>query len=145
MKDTLQAGMTFRFEYEIPETKTVPHLYPESDMFREMPAVLATGYMVGLMEWACIEALRPHLDWPREQSLGTHVDFSHLAATPPGLTVTVDVRLDTIDGRKLRFSVSAHDGVDKITEGTHERVVIDAARFNAKIDDKARTAEPRQR
>ena len=145
MKDTLQAGMTFRFEYEIPETKTVPHLYPESDMFREMPAVLATGYMVGLMEWACIEALRPHLDWPREQSLGTHVDFSHLAATPPGLTVTVDVRLDTIDGRKLRFSVSAHDGVDKITEGRHERVVIDAARFNAKIDEKARTAEPRQR
>ena len=141
MKDTLQAGMTFRFEYKIPETKTVPHLYPESDMFREMPAVLATGYMVGLMEWACIEALRPHLDWPREQSLGTRVDFSHLAATPPGLTVTVDVRLDSIDGRKLRFSVSAHDGVDKITEGTHERVVIDAARFNAKMDEKARAVQ----
>jgi fluoroacetyl-CoA thioesterase len=145
MKDTLQAGMTFRFEYRIPETKTVPHLYPESDMFREMPAVLATGYMVGLMEWACIEALRPHLDWPREQSLGTHVDFSHLAATPPGLTVTVDVHLDSIDGRKLCFSVSAHDGVDKITEGTHERVIIDAARFNAKIDEKTRAAEPGQR
>lgn len=144
MKETLQAGMTFRFEYRIPENKTVPHLYPESDMFREMPAVLATGYMVGLMEWACIEALRPHLDWPREQSLGTHVNFSHLAATPPGLTVTVDVRLDSIDGRKLRFSVSAHDSVDKITEGTHERVVIDAARFNDKIAEKARAVRRNQ-
>lgn len=138
MKDSLHPGLTFQFRFEIPETKTVPHLYPESDLFREMPEVLATGYMVGLMEWACIEALRPHLDWPKEQSLGTRVNFSHLAATPPGFTVTVDVRLDRIEGRRLFFSVSAHDGVDRITEGTHERVIIDAARFNSKIKQKAR-------
>ena len=138
MKDTLRPGLTFRFQFEIPATKTVPHLYPESGMFREMPEVLATGYLVGLMEWACIEALRPHLDWPREQSLGTHVDFSHLAATPPGFTVTVEVKLEKIEGRKLAFSLSAHDGVDLISEGTHERVVIDAARFNSKIEQKAR-------
>jgi fluoroacetyl-CoA thioesterase len=93
-----------------------------------------------LLEWACIEALKPHLDWPREQSLGTHVDFSHLAATPPGLTVTVEVRLDKVEGRKLTFMVSAHDGVDRITEGRHERHVIDAARFNAKVAEKARPA-----
>lgn len=105
-------------------------------MFREMPEVLATGYLVGLMEWACIEALRPHLDWPREQSLGTHVNLSHVAATPPGLTVTVDVRLDRIEGRRLFFTLSAHDGVDKISEGTHERVVIDAERFKAKVAEK---------
>jgi fluoroacetyl-CoA thioesterase len=112
-------------------------------MFREMPEVFATGYLVGLLEWACIEAMRPHLDWPREQSLGTHVNFSHLAATPPGLTVTVDVRLDKVDGRKLTFSITAHDGVDKITEGTHERVVIDSARFAARLTEKARGASPR--
>jgi len=109
-------------------------------MFREMPEVLATGYLVGLVEWACIEALRPHLDWPREQSLGTHVDFAHLAATPPGLTVTVDVRLDKIEGRNLTFSISAHDGVDRISEGTHERVIIDSARFTAKVAEKAKRA-----
>jgi len=109
-------------------------------MFREMPEVLATGYLVGLVEWACIEALRPHLDWPREQSLGTHVNFSHLAASPPGLTVTVDVRLDRVDGRKLSFSITAHDGVEKITEGTHERVVVDNATFVAKINEKAQRA-----
>lgn len=140
MKDTLRPGLTYRFQLRIPPDKTVPHLYPESQMFREMPAVFATGYLVGLLEWACIEALRPHLDWPREQSLGTHVNFSHLAATPPGLTVTVEVRLDKVDGRKLSFSLSAHDGVDKITEGTHERVVIDSARFTARVSEKARSA-----
>jgi fluoroacetyl-CoA thioesterase len=140
MKDTLKPGLTHQFKFKIPPTKTVPHLYPESDSFRQMPEVLATGFMVGLMEWACIEAIGPHLDWPAEQSLGTHVNFSHLAATPPGLTVTVDVRLDRVEGRKLAFSISAHDGVDKITEGTHERVVIDHARFAARMAEKSRSA-----
>ena len=133
MKNSLQAGLTHQFKYTIPPDKTVPHLYPESELFRQMPQVLATGYMVGLLEWACIDAIRPHLDWPAEQSLGTHVNFSHLAATPPGLTVTVDVRLERIDGRRLFFSVTAHDGVNQITAGTHERVIIDATRFNAKL------------
>jgi fluoroacetyl-CoA thioesterase len=140
MKNSLKPGLTHRFQFRIPPSKTVPQLFPESQMFREMPEVLATGYMVGLLEWACIDALRPHLDWPREQSLGTHVNLSHLAATPPGLTVTVDVRLDHVDGRKLRFSLTAHDGVDKITEGTHERIVIDSTRFTARIAEKARSA-----
>ena len=140
MKDTLKAGLTYQFRFKVPASKTVPALYPESESFQQMPQVLATGYMVGLMEWACIEALRPHLDWPAEQSLGTHVNLSHLAATPPGLTVTVDVRLDRVDGRRLTFSLSAHDGMDKITEGTHERFVIDAAKFNARVADKERAA-----
>jgi len=141
MKDTLKPGLTYQFKFKIPPGKTVPHLYPESRMFQEMPRVLATGYLVGLVEWACIEALRPYVDWPREKSVGTHVNLSHLAATPPGLTVTVDVRLDKIEERKLTFWVSAHDGMDKITEGTHERHVIDDGRFNAKVAEKARHAE----
>lgn len=140
MNDTLKPGLTHQFKFRIPPTKTVPHLYPESEMFQQMPQVLATGYMVGLMEWACIEALRPHLDWPHEQSLGTLVNFSHLAATPPGLTVTVDVRLDKVEGRKLTFFLTAHDGMDKIAEGAHERFVIDAAKFNAKVAEKSRAA-----
>ena len=137
MKDTLKAGLTHRFTFTVPPEKTVPHLYPESEMFRQMPPVLATGYLVGLIEWACIDAIRPHLDWPREQSLGTHVSLSHSAATPPGLTVTVDVRLDEVQGRRLVFTVSAHDGVERISEGTHERFVIDAARFNAGLARKS--------
>jgi fluoroacetyl-CoA thioesterase len=65
------------------------------------------------------------------------VSFTHLAATPPGLTVTVDVRVEKVEGRKIAFSMTAHDGVDKISEGTHERHVIDAARFNDRIAIKA--------
>jgi fluoroacetyl-CoA thioesterase len=143
MKDSLKAGLTYEFEFTVPESKTVPHLYPESAPFQEMPHVLATGYLVGLMEWACIEALRPHLDWPREQSLGTAVNFTHIAATPPGLTITVKVHLDRIDGRKLSFTLSAHDGVDTISEGTHERHVIDVERFTARLAPKLARAAGR--
>lgn len=140
MKDTLQPGLTFQFKFKVPPTKTVPHLYRESALFQDMPEVLATGYLVGLMEWAAIETLRPHLDWPREQSLGTLVNFTHLAATPPGFTVTIDVRVDRVEGRKISFTLSAHDGIDKISEGTHERFVIDAAKFTAKVAEKTQRA-----
>lgn len=140
MKPTLAPGLTYQFHYTMPAAKTVPRLYPESASFQQMPEVLATGYLVGLLEWACIEAIKPHLDWPREQSLGTRVNFTHIAATPPGMTIAVDVRLDKVEGRRLAFTVSAHDGIDKISEGTHERVVIDAERFNAKLAEKSRAA-----
>jgi fluoroacetyl-CoA thioesterase len=140
MKNTLQPGLTHTFKFTVPPNKTVAHLYPESEMFRQMPDVLATGFMVGLLEWACVDALRPYLDWPAEQTLGTHVSFSHEAATPPGMTVTVKVRLTQVEGRRLRFDVEAHDGVDIISRGSHERFLIDAARFRKKIAEKSRIA-----
>ncbi len=83
-----------------------------------MPEVLATGFLVGLLEWACIQLVNPHLDWPTEQTLGTHVDVSHDAATPPGLAVTVTARLTAVEGRRLSFAVEAHDGIDLISHGT---------------------------
>ena len=137
MKDTLRAGLDGVFRYRVPESKTVPRIYPEAPDFQVMPAVFATGYLVALCEWACIELIKPHLDWPREQTLGTHVDLSHTAATPPGMTVQVHARLATVEGRKLVFELSAHDGVDTITEGRHERHVIDAERFARKVAAKA--------
>jgi len=137
MRDTLRAGLEGTFRYRVPASKTVPRIYEEAADFQLMPAVLATGYLVALVEWACVELIKPHLDWPGEQSLGTHVDLSHTAATPPGLTIEVRVRLAAVDGRKLVFEVSAHDGFDKITEGRHERHVIDAARFAAKVAAKS--------
>ena len=127
------AGLEGVFRYRVPESKTVPEIYPEAPDFQLMPRVFATGYMVALAEWACVELIKPHLDWPREMSLGTHVDLSHTAATPPGFTVEVRARLQQVEGRKLVFAVSAHDGVDAISAGTHERHVIDAARFAAKL------------
>jgi fluoroacetyl-CoA thioesterase len=79
----------------------------------------------------------PHLDWPREQTLGTHIDMSHERATPPGLVVTASVRLVAIDGRTLRFDVDAHDGVDVIARGSHERFVVDRDRFDASVRAKS--------
>ena len=140
MNMSLQAGFTFEFSFTILENKTVPHLYPESPEFQAMPAVLATGFMVGLFEWACIRAINPHIDWPREQTVGIGIDVNHIAGTPPGLTVTIKGRVDKIEGRKLTFSLVADDGVDKISEGTHERFIIDAARFNEKMTSKASRA-----
>ena len=132
MKDTLQPGLTFEFSFPIHEGKTVPHLYPESPEFQLMPRVFATGFMVGLFEWACIQAINPHIDWPREQTVGVSINVTHIAATPPGLTVTVKGKLEKVEGRKLTFFLAADDGIDKISEGSHERFVIDAARFNSK-------------
>lgn len=140
MKDTLRPGLEGTFRYRVPESKTVPRIYEEAPDFQMMPAVLATGYLVALAEWACIELVKPHLDWPREQTLGTRVSLSHVAATPPGFTVEIRTRLAAVEGRKLSFALSASDGVDTITEGTHERHVIDGARFEAKIDAKRRAA-----
>ncbi len=137
MKDSLQPGLTFEFRFTVPEEKTVPYLFPESPEFQEMPRVLATGFMVGLFEWACIRAVNPHLDWPREQTVGIGVQLSHLAATPPGLTVTVRGKLEKVEGRKLTFFLEADDEVDLISEGYHERFVIDALKFNAKAKAKA--------
>ena len=91
---------------------------------------------MGFLEWACILALKPHLDWPREQSVGTHIDVSHEAATPPGLTVRATVELIEIDGKRLVFNVEADDGVDVISRGRHERFVIDRAKFDARLAKK---------
>jgi fluoroacetyl-CoA thioesterase len=102
-----------------------------------MPEVFATGFMVGLLEWACIKAVKPHLVWPSEQTVGTHIDVSHLAATPPGFEVTANVKLVEVDGRRLVFEVEAHDGVDLISRGTHERFIINKEKFDAKMQQKA--------
>jgi len=136
MNTSLQPGFTFDFSFTIPENKTVPCLFPESPEFQAMPRVLATGFMVGLFEWACIRAINPHIDWPREQTVGISIDLNHVAGTPPGLTVTVRGKLEKIEGRKLTFSLVADDGVEQISEGTHVRFIIDAARFNDKMASK---------
>jgi fluoroacetyl-CoA thioesterase len=101
-----------------------------------MPKVFATGNMIILMEWTCTQLLAPHLD-PGEGSLGVHVDVSHLAATLPGQTVTVDVECAQVVGSRVSFNVKAHDGIDLIGEGRHDRFVISWDKFNARLASKA--------
>ncbi len=136
MTITLKPGLQYEFSFTVPEGKTVPALYPEAEEFQSMPHVFATGFLVGFIEWACIKAINPHIDWPREQTLGTHIDISHEAATPPGMCVTAKVKLVAVDGRRLRFDVEAYDEQDLIARGNHERFIVEAEKFNANIDKK---------
>ncbi len=139
MKDSLKPGDRTQFSFRIPAEKTVPHLYPEAPEFREMPTVFATGFMVGLMEWTCLKVLAPHLE-EGEGSLGVHIDVSHTAATVPGQTVTVEAECTSIDGRRIGFHVRAHDGLDVIGEGRHERMIVSWSRFVSRVNDKAKQA-----
>jgi fluoroacetyl-CoA thioesterase len=139
MKDTLQPGIEHEFTFTITNTKTVPALYPESNELQTMPDVFATGYLVGLIEWTCIQAVNPFLDWPEEQTVGTHININHIAATPPGLKVTTKVRLVEVDGRRLVFDVEAHDDIELITRGKHERFIINKDKFDLKLKSKEKS------
>jgi len=133
---SLVPGISHNLSFTVPREKTVPFLYPESPHFEIMPEVFATGFMVGLMEWCCMEAMAPHLE-PGEGSLGTLIHVTHEAATPPGMTVTVDCTLDRIEGRQLIFSVTARDETDLIGRGEHGRTVVKWERFVERVARKA--------
>jgi fluoroacetyl-CoA thioesterase len=136
VKESLKPGIRYEHKFVVPSSKTVPALYPESEEFVLMPEVFATGFLVGFLEWTCIKAINPHLDWPKEQTVGTHINVTHEAATPPGLEVRATVELIAVEGRKLTFAVEAHDEVDLISKGRHERYVINKEKFDAKVGEK---------
>jgi fluoroacetyl-CoA thioesterase len=140
MKTSLTAGITHEYKYTVPDSKTVPHLYPEAAEFQKMPQVFATGFLVGLIEWTCIQAINPHIDWPNEQTVGIGINLNHTAATPPGLTVTVKVHLVVVNGKRLTFEFTADDGIDSICKGSHERFVIDSEKFAEKLNPKTKPA-----
>lgn len=97
--------------------------------------VLATPMLVGLVERACIEAIAAGLE-PGQGSVGTRVEIRHLAATPVGFPVTLDVEVTSIEGRTLGFRVTGSDGVDTICEATHERALIMVDKFVARAGAK---------
>jgi len=136
MKPTLKAGLGHRFVYTVPVSKTAPYLYEESPELAVMPEVLATGFMVGLMEWTCVQLLAPHLD-PGEGSLGVHIDVSHKAVAPVDFTITVEAECIEVRGPRAKFVLRAHDGVDEIGSGTHERFIVNWDRFNKSVAGKA--------
>ena len=120
---------------QVDRTLTVPAVSEHFTGFVDMPPVFATAFMVGFIEWACIEAIRPYLE-PGEHSVGTHVNVSHVAATPAGMNVTAFVELIAVEGRKLSFRVTCRDEVDLIGEGVHERVIINPEKFMARVSAK---------
>src|SRR3990172_3367065 len=97
--------------------------------------VLATPVMINLIEAAALAAVE-HLLPPGQQSLGTHLDVRHFAATPVGMRVSAEAELIKIDGRLLTFRVAAADAIELIGEGTHERVVVTLERFDQRVQKK---------
>lgn len=121
MKETLAPGI----EHEATFTVT-PDMSPS-----HLPVVvLATPIMVGLIENTCLSSVLPHLD-EGETTVGTHVCVSHTGAARGGEEVRVTCRLATVERRRLTFEVEVHAPSGRISEGTHQRAVIDTARFGS--------------
>ena len=110
-----------------------------------LPPVLATPIMILAMENAALNAITDYLE-PGESAVGTVVDVRHLAATPVGMHVIANAEVKVVEGRRIIFDVTAHDGIEEIGRGTHERMVVDLRRLQQRLDAKsvARADQPRR-
>ena len=124
-------GLTGTVELTVGDEHTAPSI--GSGKVR----VLATPVMINLIEAASLKAIE-HLLEPGYQSLGTHLDVRHLAATPVGMKVTARAEVTKVDGRTVTFRVSASDEKDLIGDGTHERVIVNVAKFDQRVQRKLR-------
>ncbi|MBS1857156.1 MAG: thioesterase family protein [Acidobacteria bacterium] len=117
------------------ETRLVTTENAISFLGNEGARVLSTPHMIGLMEWTCRNVVKPLLGEGYD-TVGTHVNVAHLGAAPIGMAVTFTAEVIAVDGRRVTFRVEAHDEKGKIGEGTHERTVINVAKFAAKMAEK---------
>jgi fluoroacetyl-CoA thioesterase len=129
-------GITHTLALQVNDRLLVTAFTPHFSGLADRPPVFATAFMVGFMEWACIEALKPYLP-DGQDTVGTHVYLSHVAPTPMGMKVTAQVELVEVKGRTLRFRVDCYDECDLVGSGFHERRVIDTARFMSRVAQKA--------
>lgn len=97
--------------------------------------VLATPVMINLIEAAALAAVE-HLLPAGYQSLGTHLDVRHIAATPVGMRIRATAEVLAVEGRNIKFRVEARDEKDLIGDGTHERVVVNVAKFDQRVQRK---------
>lgn len=129
MDFNLQIGMTAEKSEEVTENNTAIK-YGSGGV-----AVYATPAMIGIMEGTCLAAVDPFL--PKGMStVGIHLDVKHTAATPVGMSVRATAKLIEISGKRLTFTVEAYDNKEKIGEGTHQRYIIDLAKFLQKAQEK---------
>ena len=128
--EKLRPGLAGATEIVVGTRDTAPHV--GSGKIK----VLATPVLVSLMEEAALNAVEGLLP-QGHQTVGTRLDITHVAATPVGLHVVAHAELTKVDGRRLTFRIWADDERDRIGEGTHERIIVDVARFDARAQDKA--------
>jgi predicted thioesterase len=128
--DAVEPGQTGGAELTVGEEHTAPSVGSGAIH------VLGTPVMINLMEAAALDAVE-HLLPDGHQSLGIHLEVSHVAATPVGMKVRATVRVTAVEGNRIKFRVEAHDEIDLIGEGTHERVVVNVERFDKRVRAKA--------
>jgi len=105
-------------------------------MGSHVPRVLATPALIMYLEMVSRDLAKQHLDTGYD-TVGTHVDVKHLAATPIGMAVTYHAELIEAGDRRLRFRVEAFDEREKVGEGFHERAIVNIAKFSERVQAKA--------
>ncbi len=131
MADTLAPGLSGETAITVTEDLTARALGSG------LVEVYSTPSLIALLEAAAVAALDGRLA-EGQTSVGTHLDVRHLAATPVGMKVRAQATLRAVDGRRLVFDVAAWDDAEQIASGTHERFVVDSARFIQRAEAKAR-------
>ncbi len=129
MKTSLIPGVTGEARHRVVTENLVSFRKPEA------PAVLATPWLLYVMETAAYNAIKPHLD-QGEASVGTGFDFEHLAPTPAGDVVVATAKVTAVDGRRVTLDFEARDSRELIARGTHVRFVVDIARFRERMKRK---------
>lgn len=133
MSSVFQPGMSHELKI-----KSLPE-HSARTFYANLPDVFATPCLGGLMERVSAELINERLN-PGEQSVGISMNLVHSAATPLGMEIRVRTEITAVEGRKLTFRLEAFDEVEKIGEATHERFIINADKFNARVADKAQKA-----
>ena len=150
MKRPVPEGLRITKKYTVPADKVARRLMPESRQFQTLPEMLATGYLCGLIEWTCMELVETYLD-DGDHTIGVQMNLTQAVPTPPGVELEIVIRYHSIEGRRLRFQFTVRDSRELISEGTHERYIVNLARLEQTLAQKrpataapqpARPAEP---
>ena len=129
LSEQLKPGLSGTAEIVVGTRDTAPHVGSGKI------GVLATPIMVNLMEAAALQAVERYMP-PGYQTVGTHLDVKHFAATPVGLRVTAYAELVKVEGRTLTFRLRAEDERERVGEGSHERLIINVERFDLRMQKK---------
>lgn len=132
----IEIGDNHTIHYRVPSGRGVPDLYPDSPHFAAMPLVFATGFLVGLMEWCCIDHLSPALPEGR-MSLGLGVDITHDAPCTEGAELDVECRCVGIGRKTATWDVEVRCGDIVMGRGRHKRAIVDRAAFEASVNESA--------
>jgi fluoroacetyl-CoA thioesterase len=130
MSSAFKPGMSRELQIISTQEDSARRFYPN------LPDVFATPCLGGLMERVSAELINEHLN-QGEQSVGISMNLQHSAATPLGMVIRVKTEVTAVEGRKLTFKLEAFDEVEKIGEAVHERFIIQADKFNARVAEKA--------